>query len=57
MPKPSEVIASYFPHQPTEGQQKLFSLFDLFLAQKADRKTAILLKGYAGTGKTSVVSA
>ncbi|MGD1890281.1 MAG: ATP-dependent RecD-like DNA helicase [Cyclobacteriaceae bacterium] len=57
MSKPSEVIAAYFPHQPTEGQQKLFTLFDLFLAQKADRKTALLLKGYAGTGKTSVVSA
>ena len=57
MSKPSEVIASYFPHQPTEGQQNLFSLFDLFLAHKADRKTALLLKGYAGTGKTSVVSA
>ncbi|MEM9830141.1 MAG: AAA family ATPase [Bacteroidota bacterium] len=57
MPKPSELIASYFPHQPTEGQQKLFSLFDLFLAQEAAQKTVILLKGYAGTGKTSVVSA
>ncbi|MEQ9443132.1 MAG: DEAD/DEAH box helicase [Cyclobacteriaceae bacterium] len=57
MPTPSEVIATYFPHQPTEGQQKLFTLFDLLLAQKADRRTALLLRGYAGTGKTSVLSA
>ena len=57
MAKPSEVIASYFPHQPTTGQQRLFQLFDVFLAQKEDRRNVLMLKGYAGTGKTTIVSA
>ena len=57
MSKPSEVIAAHFPHQPTAGQQRLFQLFDLFLAQKDDRQNVLMLKGYAGTGKTTIVSA
>ena len=57
MSKPSEVIAAYFPHQPTPGQRRLFQLFDLFLAQKEDRQNVLMLKGYAGTGKTTIVSA
>ena len=32
-------------------------MFDIFLAQKSDRRNVLLLKGYAGTGKTTVVSA
>ena len=57
MSKPSEVIAAHFPHQPTAGQARLFRLFDIFLAQKSDRRNVLLLKGYAGTGKTTIVSA
>ena len=57
MPKPSDVIALHFPHQPTDGQRRLFQLFDIFLAQKSDRRNVLLLKGYAGTGKTTIVSA
>ncbi len=57
MPKPSQLIASHFPHQPTAGQQRLFQLFDIFLAQKKERRNVLLLKGYAGTGKTTVLSA
>ena len=57
MSKPSEVIAAHFPHQPTSGQQRLFRLFDIFLAQKDDRPNVLMLKGYAGTGKTTIVSA
>ena len=57
MSKPSQVIAAHFPHQPTAGQQRLFLLFDIFMTQPEDRRNVLLLKGYAGTGKTTVVSA
>ena len=57
MPKASQIIAQRFPHQPTAGQQRLFELLDLFLAQKPDRRNVLLLRGYAGTGKTTIVSA
>ena len=57
MSKPSEVIAAHFPYQPTSGQRRLFQLFDVFLAQRDDRQNVLMLKGYAGTGKTTIVSA
>lgn len=57
MAKASEILTAKFPFEPTPGQLRLFMLFDDFLKQKADVKATILLKGYAGTGKTTVVSA
>lgn len=57
MPAPSQIIRNKFPHQPTAGQARFFGLLDEFIhAPEGDRKT-MLLRGYAGTGKTSVVSA
>ncbi|HEX9649251.1 MAG TPA: AAA family ATPase [Cyclobacteriaceae bacterium] len=56
MPNPSSILAQKFTHTPTQGQQKLFSLFDSFL-EETKTKDCILLRGYAGTGKTSLVSA
>ncbi|HLT07687.1 MAG TPA: AAA family ATPase [Cyclobacteriaceae bacterium] len=56
-PKPSQLIKRNFPHQATRGQEKFFQLMDLFLSPHFDQKPTFLLKGYAGTGKTSVISA
>jgi len=39
---------------PTPGQLRLFKLFDLLL--DANGPDTLLIKGYAGTGKTSIVS-
>jgi ATP-dependent exoDNAse (exonuclease V) alpha subunit len=43
-----------FPHQPTDDQRVLFEKFALFALEQSPDKI-FLLKGYAGTGKTSFV--
>lgn len=57
MAKPSEILTSKFPFEPTDGQKQLFYLFDNFLLDKNLHKPVLVLRGYAGTGKTTVVSA
>ncbi len=57
MPTPSQIVASKFPFSPTQGQQRLFALLDIFLSREKQHRHALLLRGYAGTGKTSLVSA
>jgi exodeoxyribonuclease-5 len=54
--KPSDALKRSFPFEPTEGQLQFFYALDKFLDSKEPR-TVLLLKGYAGTGKTSLVSA
>lgn len=49
-------ILSHFPHRPTEGQQAACEAMVEFLYD-ADPMAAFVLSGYAGTGKTSLVSA
>lgn len=44
-----------FPYQPTLKQQELFHLLVDFLFSK-DNQSLFLLKGYAGTGKTTTIS-
>ena len=44
-----------FPYQPTEGQKELIHQISHFILD-TDPESAFLLKGYAGTGKTSIVS-
>lgn len=46
-------------HEPTEGQKTLVELLSIFITEppKPHRQPAFLLRGYAGTGKTSLVSA
>jgi len=56
LPNPSSILQQKFPYTPTEGQQKLFLVFDSFIDKKKDNRLMIL-QGYAGTGKTSVMSA
>ena len=45
-----------FSHRPTSRQAKLFEMLVDFIFYK-DYQTLFLLKGYAGTGKTSAISA
>ncbi len=51
-------LLSYFPFVPTPDQARLFELLHGFLLDAASgQRPTFLLTGYAGTGKTSVVSA
>ncbi|MBC6365937.1 ATP-dependent RecD-like DNA helicase [Algoriphagus sp. AK58] len=56
-PKPSDLLLKYFPFRPTEGQARFFAKMDTFLLKKPEEKPLFILKGYAGTGKTSLISA
>lgn len=56
-PKPSFLLAKYFPFAPTLGQSVFFQKMDVFLLKKPEDKPVFILRGYAGTGKTSLVSA
>lgn len=56
MPNPSSILQQKFPYTPTQGQQDLFLVFNSFIDKKQDN-SLMVLQGYAGTGKTSVVSA
>jgi exodeoxyribonuclease-5 len=49
-------IKSQLPFEPTEQQSKLIDELGIFL-MSTDKDKVFLLRGYAGTGKTSVVSA
>jgi len=51
-----EDIIKVFPYIPTQEQFGLFDSLDSFLTSDKEH-SAFLLKGYAGTGKTSVISA
>lgn len=53
---PSDLLQQRFQHRPTEGQLRLFYQLDHFLLQHEEKHT-LLLRGYAGTGKTTAVSA
>ncbi len=54
--KPSELLSKRFPHQPTAGQQTFFEQLDDFLLDTERFRDCLLLKGYAGTGKTTIIS-
>jgi exodeoxyribonuclease-5 len=55
LPQLSNILISKFPYEPTEGQKKLFLLFDKFINKDEDIN-AVVINGYAGTGKTTVLS-
>lgn len=55
--KPSEFyleLLNKFPHKPTLKQEKLMSLLSSFIFNE-DKSALFLLKGYAGTGKTTTI--
>lgn len=54
--RPVEALKTSFPFEPTEDQAKLFAKLDEFILNKTDERQVFLLKGYAGTGKTTVVT-
>jgi len=45
-----------FPFEPTSGQTELFTLLENFLLDKEPKRSVFMLKGYAGTGKTTTIS-
>ncbi|MBC8486424.1 MAG: AAA family ATPase [Bacteroidetes bacterium] len=51
----SRLILKNFPYKPTNNQERLINKLSEFLFIKKD-KAIFVLKGYAGTGKTTVVS-
>lgn len=51
------MIASFLPFQPNKGQKELLDKLAVFMLNPAADKPLFLLRGYAGTGKTSVVAA
>ncbi len=55
MPEFSDIVVNKFPHTPTAGQNNFFRKMNQFLS--VDGNAIFLLKGYAGTGKTSIVTA
>jgi exodeoxyribonuclease-5 len=57
MPKASAIIRSKFPFEPTQSQLGFFNALDVFFELKDADKPTMLLKGYAGTGKTTIISA
>ncbi len=54
--RPVEVLRQNFPFEPTEDQAKLFAKLDEFILSKSEEREVFMLKGYAGTGKTTVVT-
>ena len=50
------LIRENFAHEPTKEQEKVISLLSDFLLSR-ERDAVFLLKGYAGTGKTSLLAA
>ena len=56
-PTPSFLLRQKFPFEPTNGQVELFKQMDNFMTNKDDfGPLCFLLRGYAGTGKTTVIS-
>lgn len=51
-----QLFLKYFKYQPTKGQKILLNKLSHFI-QYPDQRALFVLKGYAGTGKTSVVRA
>lgn len=54
---PSDLFQKSFSFQPTEGQNQFFKKMDHFFFQEIEEKPVFILRGYAGTGKTSMISA
>ena len=53
--KTAHLLRKHFPYEPTSEQQTLIDQLARFI-QNPEISTLFLLKGYAGTGKTTIVS-
>ena len=56
-PSATDYLLKFFSHPPTPQQHQLFHKLNDFVLSPDGQKTTFLLKGYAGTGKTSVIKA
>ena len=56
-PSATDYLLKFFSHHPTPEQQQLFRKLQDFVVSPDGQMTTFLLKGYAGTGKTSVIKA
>ncbi len=54
-PHIGKLLRNNLNHEPTKSQQELFDLLGNFLTSD-DQRVVLVVKGYAGTGKTTVVS-
>jgi ATP-dependent exoDNAse (exonuclease V) alpha subunit len=52
-----EMILKEFPYSPTQGQEELIRMLSAFIISSSEQFPLFLLEGYAGTGKTTIVSA
>lgn len=53
MPLPSSIIINKFPFKPTKGQKDIIDYMDDFIESSFDN--TLLIKGYAGTGKSTLI--
>ncbi|MFN3589867.1 MAG: AAA family ATPase, partial [Spirosomataceae bacterium] len=53
----SQLLLKKFKFRPTFGQAKLFKLMDSYLEDESVFRHIFILRGYAGTGKTTFLSA
>lgn len=49
-----KLLTEHFPYEPTPGQEQLIGLISEFLLDRENRNL-LVIKGYAGTGKTTLV--
>lgn len=54
MSSATEILTRHFPFEPTTDQQRFFQIAEQFVLSD-DPKITLLLTGYAGTGKTTLV--
>ena len=51
-----DLLLSHFSLEPTESQEAVIEALADFLAEEDSDQKLFLLKGYAGTGKTTLIS-
>jgi exodeoxyribonuclease V len=51
----ANTMLGHLPYSPTTGQQKLLDLMAEFVVKQGEREL-LIIKGYAGTGKTTMIS-
>jgi ATP-dependent exoDNAse (exonuclease V) alpha subunit len=57
VPELSRILQSKFPYQPTEGQVQFFKAVDELMPGSRNQLDTLVVRGYAGTGKTTAISA
>ena len=55
MPSFSSLLLSKFPHSPTNDQKSAFKVLQDFFSDEGTENKLLILRGYAGTGKTTMI--